>query len=298
MITSNQLYSYTNGNCKTTLLCDGTKIREYEDIPRPDYPESVDLKITDYCDAGCGYCHENSTVKGKHAHLHEIVSIFDSMIHPMEVAIGGGNPLEHPYLINLLKFFRYKGFISNITVNHKHIDNPLISQFIVKGLIRGLGISYDSTLPLSRFSNYRNTVIHLIVGAHDPQDLISLHAMGFKKFLILGFKKYGRGQKFFDHKTDKVNHSIYQWRFFIEYGIKKPSDLILSFDNLSIKQLDIKSIVSSKVWEENYMGDDGDFTFYIDAVKQEYCLSSYSTQRFKIENMSLQQMFKSLNKIN
>ena len=52
--------TYVNGNHSVRLYSDGTKIKETTD-PNDDhftyeFPESFDLKITDYCDAGCLYC--------------------------------------------------------------------------------------------------------------------------------------------------------------------------------------------------------------------------------------------------
>jgi hypothetical protein len=57
---------YKNGNTFVEIYADGTKIRTTadEENPQPELPESIDLKITDYCDAGCAWCHENSTIHG------------------------------------------------------------------------------------------------------------------------------------------------------------------------------------------------------------------------------------------
>ena len=56
---------------------------------------------------------------------------------------------------------------------------------------------------------------------------------------------------------------------------------IVSFDNLSIVQLKMKQKVYN--YETLYMGDDGEFTMYIDLVKEEFSLSSCSNIRFKME---------------
>lgn len=49
-------YQYKNGNTLVTLLNDGTKIREYEGTPISEFPESIDIKITNYCDLACSFC--------------------------------------------------------------------------------------------------------------------------------------------------------------------------------------------------------------------------------------------------
>lgn len=59
-ISSIKISEYYNGNHKVSLYANGTKIKETND-PNADhftytYPESFDLKITDYCDGGCKFC--------------------------------------------------------------------------------------------------------------------------------------------------------------------------------------------------------------------------------------------------
>ena len=50
-----------------------------------------------------------------------------------------------------------------------------------------------------------------------------------------------------------------------------------SFDNLAITQLDLERQIKEKTdlkWDELYMGDDGDYSFYIDAVSQTFAKNS------------------------
>ena len=57
---------YINGNFKTTIFSDGTKIRETEDDEFvPVFAENMDIKICNFCDMGCPFCHEGSTTDGK-----------------------------------------------------------------------------------------------------------------------------------------------------------------------------------------------------------------------------------------
>jgi molybdenum cofactor biosynthesis enzyme MoaA len=69
---------------------DGTKIRITEDEEfSADFPESVDMKITDHCDIGCAMCHERSGKNGKHADLN--AEFLDTLRPFTEIAIGGGS---------------------------------------------------------------------------------------------------------------------------------------------------------------------------------------------------------------
>ena len=110
------LATYTNGNTRVTIDHNGTKTRRYRsDQPvKLDHPESIDVKITNYCDLGCEYCHENSTVEGEHADIEVLLNTLSTLPRGVELAIGGGNPLSHPDIIPLLTRLKSMGFIVNI----------------------------------------------------------------------------------------------------------------------------------------------------------------------------------------
>ena len=139
------LGGYKNGNYNVTIFDDGTKIRENkEDYFEADFPECMDIKITNFCDMGCKYCHENSSVKGEHGDI--LNAEFIDTLRPFtELAIGGGNPLSHPDLMEFLKKLKEKKIIANMTVNqthfqlHQNVINDLIRT--ENDLIKGLGIS-------------------------------------------------------------------------------------------------------------------------------------------------------------
>ena len=62
------LGQYKNGNYIVTIYDNGTKIRETIDPLAtafiPEFAENIDLKITDRCDIGCAYCHEDCKSNG------------------------------------------------------------------------------------------------------------------------------------------------------------------------------------------------------------------------------------------
>ena len=66
------LQKYKNGNYTVFLYTDGTKEKiTEEEYFKAEFPDSIDLKITNYCDANCPMCHEKSTRNGKHGNLFE-----------------------------------------------------------------------------------------------------------------------------------------------------------------------------------------------------------------------------------
>ena len=62
------LHSYENGNYLVKIFSDGTKIRflnDKENEFKAEFPENIDLKISNKCSIGCEFCHENSCKNGK-----------------------------------------------------------------------------------------------------------------------------------------------------------------------------------------------------------------------------------------
>lgn len=305
----NLLYSYTNGNYSVELFDDGTKVRRFDDEPSPIHPESLDVKITNFCEPTennpiCSYCHEKSGLNGKHADLEKLFNVLSVLPAGVEIAIGGGNPLSHPGLIDFLNRLKNNGLIVNMTINQKHIGkyNNLISELINNKLIHGVGISYSKKEYLndikSILSLTTNMVFHLIMGINSTKDINDLYALCQSenkecKILVLGYKQYGFGLNYY-LRNKEVEDNKKQWYMFLPKYFKY-RDMVLSFDNLAISQMNLKRFFPDDVWNKFYMGDDGKYTMYIDSVKQEFAKSSTSDNRINFNNSSLLEFFSGLN---
>lgn len=296
MITTKELlHTYKNGNCSIDLYSDGTKIRTCaEKIPAPVFPESIDLKITDYCSEGCKFCHESCTKKGKHSDIRIIKYLLNCNLPAgTEIAVGGGDPTSHPHLEPLLEWMKCNDLIANLTVTNGVATwkSRLIKTLQEYKLIYGLGVSYKNLKDihmddqLTKLPYNDNTVLHTIVGVTPPQDLLT-HGKG-KKILVLGFKNYGRGKKMYAAAEKKFG----EWRYWISTIMKMVK--VISFDNLAIEQLNIKDRITPSAWKSFYMGDEGQFTMYIDAVNNKYAVSSTS-ERHDIGRLTIKEMFKNV----
>ena len=58
----------------------------------------------------------------------------------------------------------------------------------------------------------------------------------------------------------------------------------MSFDNLALEQLDVKSVIPKDAYDEMFMGNDGEGTMYIDLVSKEFAVSSTSKIRYPIQS--------------
>jgi hypothetical protein len=274
-IDSTLLYSYKNGDYNVSIYADGTKVRE--GIGVPSFPESIDLKITNYCAVGCKYCHEDSTVDGKHGDLN--IPFLNTLMPGTELAIGGGNPLTHPDLIPFLKRMKEQGVICNITVNQASIDDSLIDYLISEKLIFGLGLSITGKITSkvkSLVQKYPHLILHVIAGINKIDDLSDAFSID-AKVLILGYKDFRRGNQFKDHAVD-VN--LKEW--YRKLGWFMPKFKVVSFDNLALEQLNVRRLLSPKQWEEFYLGDDGTHTMYIDIPNRKFAMSSTPSTTYDI----------------
>ena len=272
------LAAYQNGNYMVKLYSDGTKIKQsIENSFISAFPDSIDLKITNYCDQNCPMCHEKSNENGKHADLD--VPFLKTLKKGTELAIGGGNPLSHPDLVPFLKQMKEQGIICNLTVNEKHLSaqKDLVLTLIREKLIYGLGISvraYNAEA-VAFAQGYPNAVLHIINGIFTDYDKIANKGV---KILILGYKKFGRGEGFFSSEIQNQMNITKEILPSIIKGFK-----CVSFDNLALEQLGVKGIISSKEYNEMFMGADGEGTMYIDLVKAEFARSSTSKERFALQ---------------
>ena len=108
------LFQRANGaKVRLSLGLDGPKFSEYPS----EAPELVDIKITDYCGFGCAFCYQGSTKTGRHADVAILYNAIEELAKAevFEVAVGGGEPTEHPDFVNILHKCREVGIVPNFT---------------------------------------------------------------------------------------------------------------------------------------------------------------------------------------
>lgn len=298
------LTKYNNGNTIVTIMDDGTKIREYDSDPKPVHPESMDVKISNWCDGDngklCKWCHENSSPNGKHADLNKLMNILGELPAGVELALGGGDTFSHPNLYSFLIDLKKHGFIVNATVNAIHLSRHRedIIKYLDENLIKGLGISITNTSTgsdLEAILNVSdNVVFHVVMGINTPGMIDLLHSYcriieKDCKVLVLGYKQFRSGQIFYE-KNPGIEENKMKWYREIRRYFDKPG-LVISFDNLAIEQLNLKRFFTDKAWDKFYLGSDGEFTMYIDAVNECYARSSTSIERKSFNEYSILNFF-------
>ena len=291
---SELLSSYKNGSYNVSIFSDGTKIRETEsDEFIPEFPETMDVCISTLCNNRCEFCYANCSPQGYNADFDEYFNngFFDS-IHPYTELAININSIWHPGLFNFLEKMKERNIIVNATISQLDFERlyDVIKSLVNKKLIWGLGVSLIN--PTKHFieliKEFPNAVIHLINGIVSPDQIKKLSDNDLK-ILILGFKQVGRGINYYENGAMEIIRRQ-NWIHNNLHIMAKHFNIIC-FDNLALKQLDVKSLLTEESWNESYMGDDGLFSFYINLVDGTFSKNSLSDIHYPINGRTVTECF-------
>lgn len=294
---------YKNGNYSVILLDDGTKIRYTTDNEyHPEFPESIDIKLTNRCPYTCNFCHEDSKPDEKIMTMQEIHNKLRKLQIPedTELAFGGGALSTLPDIGTIM----FEQSFKNITINQKELNNEAFFNTIWRissnNIVSGIGVSFNDIKDKKSIERLKElieidpakVVIHTIYGitTKEQYDFLynDLHA---QKVLVLGYKNFRRGKIY----KDEHSNSILKNQKSFDENLNNYRDMFptLSFDCLAVEQLDLKSKINKEDWNKYYMGDDGQFTMYLDLTKDEFAKNSASPRRYKIQpGQTIRDLFK------
>lgn len=137
-----------------------------------DGPELLDISITNYCERSCTFCYRHSDKKGKHISKSDFQNIIEQAaeLGVLQIALGGGNPNQHPQFIEFLKLVREHNIIPSYTTNGEGLSHDILKASA--DYCGAMAISLYSnnaqciTETLEKISNYSiKTNVHLILKA-------------------------------------------------------------------------------------------------------------------------------------
>jgi radical SAM protein with 4Fe4S-binding SPASM domain len=93
-------------------------------------PILVDFQITERCGMGCPQCYASSVVKGYDASWEHVTMAVSQMREAgvCQVALGGGEPVLHPRLGDMLELIRDNGMVPNITTTGVGMSDELMQS--------------------------------------------------------------------------------------------------------------------------------------------------------------------------
>ena len=278
----------------------------FDEKEEPEIPENIEVKITNKCKNNCPFCYTNSTPDGEHADIEPIIEYFYPSfgIRGLPYAVfGGGNPIEHPEIFELINEFVDKFDDKRVGMTLK--DTDLVETNIkLDGIIARLfsiGISYSDKEALRKALENVFTInpkiyvgIHVINGIHNEENIKEIEEVienvkvkndiiSHCAIIVLGFKQKGRA------KDWKFKNTISLDRLF------KSSIYNIGFDTLGYEQLKVKDYIFERndsewdAWREwidlAYLGQDGEYSMYLDAVEWKIHPSSNHDESFVAENI-------------
>ncbi len=93
-------------------------------------PELLDIAVTNWCDRGCYFCYRKSDESGTHMALEDYEEVIRqaAAMHVFQVALGGGNPNQHPHFPEILRITRKKyGIVPNYTTNGRGLTESVLA---------------------------------------------------------------------------------------------------------------------------------------------------------------------------
>ena len=278
--------SYKNGSYWVHINTEtGTRVM-LGDTRYPEFPDSIDLKITDCCRYGCPFCYENSGPLGRHASLADITRYFDRNfpIVPIEIAVGGGSVTENPEFTDIVKYLTGRGHIVNVTMSIPEALKTDMTELGISGLGISLGDASWWTDDLVQVPGPKQVVYHAIAGITPVDVILDLLKLD-QRVLILGYKNLGRA------KTTKVPE-MSDLEIAVKSWLHEGDTGTLAFDCLGTEQLGISGAVLRDDWNVLWQGSDFTHTMFIDAVSGIMCPSSTTDRSCGVHSTDIIKYFK------
>jgi MoaA/NifB/PqqE/SkfB family radical SAM enzyme len=199
--------------------------RKLQDNPSiAPWAELADISISNHCTKGCDYCYRNSQNNNSFMSLDEYEYILNELQHPkwgnvFQVAIGGGEPLEHPQLKDIIETTLSHNIIPNLTTNGVHLSSEY-ARFL-KNKIGAIAISVSDMreLDMDKISILRaesiRTNVHYVLSSRNVSQAVEVlmekfnsTLSGFNSIIFLTHKPHGRAST---SDTLKLNDDLKQF---------------------------------------------------------------------------------------
>lgn len=187
--------------------------RTFEENPKyAPWPELADISISNHCTKGCDFCYRDSKANSSFMQLDDYEYIMKQLNHQewgnvFQVALGGGEPLEHPDFMKIIDVTLKYGVVPNFTTNGIHLTNDLITR--LKKKVGAVALStidinnIDRSLTQNLKINNIKCNIHYVLNNLNIVQAIDIlnggynsHLQDTNSIIFLTYKPIGRADNF------------------------------------------------------------------------------------------------------
>lgn len=138
-------------------------------------PELLDISITNYCERECDFCYRNAKKQGTFMEL----SLYENIIQQAEeigvqqIALGGGNPNQHPDFVKFLKIAREHHIVASYTTNGEGMTEEIYQATKM----------YGGAVAVSWYTQFSNP-LNVIKECARHEITVNIHFVLHKKSLL------------------------------------------------------------------------------------------------------------------
>ena len=226
-----------------------------EPFMRLEGPELIDISITNYCENNCKFCYRKSNINGKHMSLENYKKIIQqaSNLGVIQVALGGGNPNQHPNFIEIIKMTRELGIIPSYTTNGRGLTEEILkaSQKFCGAVAVSLYDPYSESYKAIRklINNKIKTNVHFILSSKTIDNAINLlneipqEIQDINAIIFLNYKPQHENDRDILRNSKKINKffNIINHKklpFKVGFDSCSISFLVREIENLNINSVD------------------------------------------------------------
>lgn len=275
--------------------CSGGRLRfmTEDGEPLPEYPELIDLRITNRCNHNCPFCYMGSTNLEKHADYNELAYFVKNLKTKTEFSIGGGNILLYPNLENLFSLMNQNGHIVNTTINIKDCDTIIKNKKFKRmfdNYVDGIGVSVLGIEDVKKFFEFEDAfenvgtyrdesgrnckyiVMHIVpeyIGFDKTLEIVRYlnDSKRYVNILFLGYKETGRGTGC-SHETftEEQICKLFEWH----YNLHIDTSFAKRYGEFIKKTYSTRFCLTE---------NEGEYSMYVDGLTMNAYKSSYETDK-------------------
>ncbi len=231
-------------------------------------PELMDISITNWCNRECSICYKNSNKFGKHMSLsnYEKIMAQAQKMNVLQVALGGGNPNQHPDFSEILRVTREKyGIVPSYTTNGRGLDSNILEA----------SAKYCGAVAVSAYEPYKEMTnaikalmkhkikvnIHFVLSSNSIKnaiDWLESPLPFLEKINAIIFLNYKPVGKYKDYKL--LLHNNKDTKYFFNLAVSHKHKFNVGFDSCLVSGL-AKFTKTDSIFYD--FCDSGRFSMYI-----------------------------------